>query len=111
MPADGDEFRRRPYDDGRLEPSARIVGQLIGRQALVHFQTRLREKIMGEVVKGLLLGALLGTGGGFGLSWWWSPLLFPGDFVVAGAVVGGVCGFIWGDDFFDWIRDYWHLLP
>lgn len=65
---------------------------------------------MGDVVKGLLLGLLLGASGGFGLGLWLPLLLFPGDFLVAGALVGGVCGYIWGDDFFDWVKDYWHLL-
>jgi hypothetical protein len=35
-------------------------------------------------------------------------LLFPGDTMLIGAAVCGACGFLFGDAFFDWLKDCWH---
>lgn len=60
-------------------------------------------------IKGLIIGAVLGALVGLGVCVWLitETLLFPGDTMVAGALICGVCGYVWGDDFFDWLKDNW----
>ncbi len=68
---------------------------------------------MRDAVKGLILGAFLGGIAGLGACIWLitETLIFPGDTMVAGALICGVCGFVWGDEFFEWVRDHWpHFL-
>lgn len=68
---------------------------------------------MGDAIKGMIVGAFLGAITGLGLGVWLlaETLFFPGDTMLAGAIVCGTCGYLWGDDFFDFVKDYWHLLP
>jgi hypothetical protein len=63
-----------------------------------------------DAIKGLVLGAILGGFAGLGICIWLiaETLLFPGDTMVAGALICGFCGYRWGDDFFDWLSDNWH---
>ncbi len=58
-------------------------------------------------IKGLVVGAILGGLAGLGVCFWLlaETPFFPGDTIVAGALI---CGYRWGDDFFDWLNDYWH---
>lgn len=62
-----------------------------------------------NAVVGLILGILWGGGIGLGLCIWVLPvtLWFPGDTMIAGAIVCGVLGYFKGDDFFRWMRDHW----
>ena len=64
----------------------------------------------GEGAKGLLVGAVLGALAGLGACMWLieGTLLFPGDTMLFGAVICGVAGFLWGDAFFDWLKDHLH---
>ncbi len=61
-------------------------------------------------IKGLFVGAILGGLVGLSVCVWLlsETLFFPGDTMVVGALICGYCGFRWGDDFFDWLKDYWH---
>ena len=61
-------------------------------------------------IKGMIVGALLGGLAGLGVCVWLLPEapLFPGDTMVAGTILCGFCGYRWGDDFFDWLKDNWH---
>jgi len=62
-----------------------------------------------DVLKGLLLGAFLGASLGLGVCTFIidDPLLFPGDTIAIGAAVFGTCGYVWGDDFFEWVKENW----
>lgn len=64
---------------------------------------------MRDAIKGTLAGGFLGALAGLGVCMWLIPgtLLFVGDTIVIGALVGGVAGFVWGDDFFDWLKQNW----
>ena len=68
---------------------------------------------MSDVIKAMIAGTALGAFSGFAFSalvpvetW-----LFAGEWIVAGAMIGGICGLIWGDDFLDWVKAYWRLMP
>ena len=63
-------------------------------------------------IKGLFVGALLGGFAGLGICVWFlaETPFFTGDTMVAGALICGFCGYRWGDDFFDWLKDYWHIF-
>lgn len=52
-------------------------------------------------IVGTFVGALLGCGFGFGASTilFKEPLLFPGETILVGAIVFGVLGYLWGEDF------------
>ena len=59
--------------------------------------------------KGLLAGALLGALGGS--SWIWmfdAPLFFTGDTILFGAAVCGLLGFLFGESFFEWLKEHFH---
>ncbi len=62
-----------------------------------------------DAIYGLLLGAVIGALAGLGICVWLlaETLWFPGDTMVAGALICGFCGYRWGDDFFEWIKDNW----
>lgn len=65
---------------------------------------------MANAVKGLIVGAFLGGLAGLGACVWLIPvtLFFPGDTILAGAIICGACGYIWGDSFFDWLSEHWY---
>ncbi len=65
---------------------------------------------MSDNIKGLLVGAAFGALVGLGLRTFVinDALLFPGDTVVIGAVIFGIAGALWGDDFLEWLRNSWH---
>lgn len=67
---------------------------------------------MGDATKGLFLGMLLGATGGLGVCMWIleDSIFFTGDTVLIGGVLGTIAGFIWGDDFFDFVREHWWQL-
>lgn len=62
-----------------------------------------------DAIKGLFIGAILGGLAGLGACIWLIPgtLLFPGDTMVAGAAICGTCGYVWGDEFFEWLKEHW----
>ena len=64
---------------------------------------------MNDAIKGALLGGFLGALAGLGTCIWIIPStwLFPGDTILIGAVVFGVCELLFGDQFFDLVRDHW----
>lgn len=65
---------------------------------------------MGNAIRGLVVGALLGGLGGLGACIWLIPntIFFQGDTMLAGAVVCGACGYKWGDEFFEWLNQHLH---
>ena len=67
---------------------------------------------MGDAIKGALFGMLLGAGAGLGVCIWLiaEPIFFPGDTLLIGGGSGAVAGVIWGEDFFDFVKDYWWRL-
>lgn len=64
---------------------------------------------MGNAIKGLIWGAFLGALSGLGVCIWLisGTLLFPGDTMVAGALICGAFGYIYGDSFFEWLKSNW----
>ncbi len=63
-----------------------------------------------EGLKGLLVGGLLGGLAGLGVCMWLinGTLLFPGDTILAGALICGVLGFLYGEVFFVWLKSNWY---
>ena len=63
-----------------------------------------------QSLRGLIFGAVLGALAGLGVCVWLlaETLFFPGDTMVAGALICGVAGYIWGDEFFEWLDNHWH---
>lgn len=60
--------------------------------------------------KGLLIGAGLGSAAGLGACMWILPdelSRFPGDTILAGAVICGVLGYIFGERFINWLLENW----
>lgn len=66
----------------------------------------------GEGAKGLWVGALLGGLAGLGVCMWIidGTLLFPGDTMLFGAIICAVLGFLYGETFFDWLKDNWYRV-
>ena len=64
----------------------------------------IEDRIAAAVV-GALFGSLIGLGICWGLIA--EDLLFVGDTIVAGALICGTLGFIFGDRFVDWLRENW----
>lgn len=64
----------------------------------------------GQGLKGLLVGAPLGGLAGLGVCMWFidGTLLFPGDTMLSGAILCGVLGFLYGETFFQWLKDNWY---
>lgn len=64
---------------------------------------------MSDAVKGALWGILLGTSLGLGICVWIlvDPLLFTGDTILIGGIFGAIAGCLWGEAFFDFVKDYW----
>lgn len=64
---------------------------------------------MGDAVKGALWRMFLGASLGLGVCIWifLDPPFFTGDTILIGAVLGAVAGFPSGEDFFDFVKDYW----
>ena len=58
---------------------------------------------------GLLGGGAIGALGGLGVCMWIidEPILFQGDTIAAGGLICGTLGFIYGDDFLEWLRENW----
>ncbi len=67
---------------------------------------------MDNAIKGLIIGALLGAVAGLGVCVWLltETWLFPGDTMVIGSLFCGTCGYLWGEDFFDALLEYWRHL-
>ncbi|MGD9858105.1 MAG: hypothetical protein AB7U20_24445 [Planctomycetaceae bacterium] len=64
---------------------------------------------LSDGLKGALWGVFLGGFGGLGVCIWLihEPLLFTGDTIVFGALICGGLGFVFGDDFLEWIKENW----
>ncbi len=64
----------------------------------------------GEGAKGLWVGMLLGAFAGLGVCMWLiqGTLLFPGDTMLFGAIICGILGFLFGETFFEWLKERWH---
>jgi len=54
-------------------------------------------------------GAVIGGLGGLGVCTWIidETILFPGDTIVAGSLICGALGFVFGEPFLDTLREYW----
>jgi hypothetical protein len=65
---------------------------------------------MSDAVKGTFVGMFLGATGGLGVCTWIleEPLFFTGDTMLIGGVLGTVAGVIWGEDFFEFVKEYWY---
>ena len=71
---------------------------------------QLRHRI--SVVVCTILGGLIGAAAGLGVCVYLIPftILFPGDTMVAGALLFGGCGYVYGEPFADWlIENWWHV--
>lgn len=64
---------------------------------------------LADGIKGLLAGAFVGGAGGLGVCIWLfaDPPFFTGDTVLIGAVLFGLLGFLYGETFFDWLKEHW----
>jgi hypothetical protein len=62
-----------------------------------------------NVVWGVLLGAVVGGGLGLGACTFIieGTLLFPGDTILAGAILCGTLGFFLGEGFIEWLKENW----
>lgn len=61
---------------------------------------------------GVVLGALLGAMIGLGICMYVLPftILFPGDTIVAWALICWIAGLIYGEPFIDWLlENFWNL--
>ncbi len=67
------------------------------------------ENHFANVVTGVLLGVVVGGGLGLGACMFIfeETLLFPGDTVLAGALVCGTLGYIFGEEFIEWLKEHW----
>jgi len=67
------------------------------------------EHHLANVTTGVLLGILVGAGIGLGACIFIieGTLLFPGDTILAGAIVCGTLGFFLGEDFIEWLKENW----
>jgi hypothetical protein len=67
------------------------------------------ENHWGNVVAGVLLGALVGAGFGLGacVFVFEDTLLFLGDTVLLGALTCGVLGYFLGEEFIEWLKENW----
>lgn len=67
------------------------------------------ENRVGNVVAGVLLGALAGGGLGLGTCIYIieGTLLFTGDTVLFGALLCGTLGFFLGAGFIEWLKENW----
>lgn len=68
------------------------------------------EDHMANVVTGVFLGALVGGGLGLGACIFIieGTLWFPGDTIVAGALICGTLGFFLGEGFIEWLKENWY---
>jgi hypothetical protein len=63
----------------------------------------LRDRTPLDIIPGMVAGAVLGL---VVLLFLMTPyLVFPGDLVILGTVVGGMLGYLLGNDFFIWFRE------
>ena len=64
---------------------------------------------MAHSFRGLFLGALIGglLGLGVGTLVIGEPVWFPGDAIVAGALICGTLGYVVGEDFIEWLKENW----
>lgn len=67
------------------------------------------EHHLANVSTGVLLGMLVGGGIGLGACIFIieGTLLFPGDTVLAGAIICGTLGFFLGEGFIEWLKENW----
>jgi hypothetical protein len=61
-----------------------------------------RERNPLDIIPGMVAGAVLGV---LFLLFFFIDIVFPGDVVILGAIVGGILGYLLGNDFFVWFRD------
>lgn len=68
-----------------------------------------QENHLENVTMGIFLGALVGGGLGLGacIFIFDETLLFTGDTVLIGAVTCGALGYIFGEDFIEWLKENW----
>ena len=68
-----------------------------------------RDVSIANTFMGVIFGALIGGSIGLGICVWVIPitLVFPGDTMVAGAIICGTAGYKYGEPFIDWLRDNW----
>lgn len=62
-----------------------------------------------NTLTGAFLGALVGSGLGLGacILIFEETLLFAGDTLLLGALICGVLGFVYGDEFIEWLKENW----
>ncbi len=63
-----------------------------------------------HAVQGAIFGGAIGAFAGLGMCMWILPddwNLFPGDTILAGAIVCGVLGLIYGEAFIEWLQKNW----
>lgn len=67
------------------------------------------ENHFGNVIAGVLLGALVGGGIGLGACIYVieGTLFFTGDTVLFGALICGTLGFYLGEGFIEWLKENW----
>ncbi len=67
------------------------------------------ENHLGNIIAGVLLGALVGGFGGLGVCIFIfeEPPLFIGDTVLLGALLCGTLGYFLGEGFIDWLKENW----
>ena len=68
-----------------------------------------RVEFAANSIRGAILGGLIGGSMGLGVCVWMIPetILFPGDTVLAGAIVCGLGGYRYGESFIDWLNENW----
>ncbi len=66
-----------------------------------------------ERTRGVLAGVGLGGLSGLGVCIWLldTPVVFSGDTMLLGAVLLGTCGWFWGDDFIEWVKEHGWWFP
>ena len=66
---------------------------------------------MSSTAKGVFIGGSLGSSAGLGACMWLIPddwTLFPGDTMLAGALICGMLGYVYGEAFIEWMLDRSH---
>jgi ABC-type proline/glycine betaine transport system permease subunit len=70
------------------------------------------ENHLANLIAGTLIGGLIGGGMGLGACMFIfeGTLLFPGDTVLAGALICGLLGLVFGEGFIEWLKENWWWL-